>query len=85
MVRISSLFGYIYIEYVSNHSFDYRAVGFFNRLTYFSDLHPDVSPISPYSGLENNIILIGRYATCDRKMLAHEAYVKTTELLGKHL
>lgn len=68
-----------YTEYPSEYATEYIR---FPEATVVADLHPDCPTyLDP---LASNILLVGRYATWDRKVLSHQTYSKVSTVIKKH-
>jgi hypothetical protein len=80
IVRTSLLFGYLYREYVSSVKFSKDQYDQYH-CGYFPDLHPETPEWDIYDVPADNVVLLGRYAEWSRKVLSHEAYQKTLEIL----
>jgi len=77
VVRLSILFDYIHYEWVKWKVIKpdpNMIIGGFN------DIHPSTEPVLE-SGIADNVILMGRYACWDRRLLSHEAYDETRVIL----
>jgi hypothetical protein len=81
MVRISQIYGKIFVEYPTHHILEQKAVGRNAKVTTVHDLHPAMAIPTTPPDLPNNIRMIGRYAEFKRHMLAHEAYTETMTIL----
>lgn len=81
MVRISQIYGKIFVEYPTHHILDQKAIGINAKINTVHDLHPAMAIPTTPPNLPSNVRMIGRYAEFKRHMLAHEAYTKTMTVL----
>lgn len=81
IVRISQIYGKIFVEYPQNHPVDISAIGYNATISSALDIHPAAKIPDRPDDLADNIILTGRYAEFKRHKLAHESYLDAKEAL----
>ncbi|KKL59409.1 hypothetical protein LCGC14_2215610 [marine sediment metagenome] len=84
MTRISQLFGYIHMEYSQYYTPKQELIGN-GKVTWVQDTMPDTPEWDPQDVPANNVHLIGRHAQWSRKILSHDAYEQTVEILEQKL
>lgn len=85
-VRMSSLFGFIHNEYAQNYIPKMELVGENGRISWVPDFLPDIPPVVGLRDVPaDNVILVGRWAQWDRKILSHNAYSQVLEVLQNHV
>lgn len=79
-IRIAILDGVVWYEYPSKETipYDYQ-----EQAISFIDIHPTENRIAEPA--RDNIVLLGRNATWDRAMLAHQAYSMTYTVLSERI
>lgn len=86
IVRMSNLFGYIHNEYAPGYIPKMELVGADGQITWATDISPNIAySWDPTDVPADNVILVGRFAQWDRKVLSHHAYAQTLEILEKNL
>lgn len=84
IVRMSSLFGFVHLEYSKEYipKIELIASG---KVAWVSDTTPDAPEWNIEDTPANNVTLLGRIAMWSRKVLAHDAHYETTRVLEKIL
>ena len=83
MVRISQIYGEIFVEYPSHHVMNYNAVGEHNQMRTAYDIHPAIEVPRLPGWIPDNVVFLGRYAEFKRHKLAHESYIETINILNE--
>jgi len=73
IVRLSKLFGFVHAEYGKDYVLKQELVGD-GKITYVPDTWPNAPIWDPSDVPAKNVILVGRFAQWDRKVLSHNAY-----------
>lgn len=85
-VRFSKLFDDYYMEFPSK--FDLKDMYHYNNATStygtFQDIAPDMPSKPVLHSPAENVYLMGRYAEWERKLLTHQAYAKTFQILSQY-
>ena len=84
IVRMSSLFGYIHLEYSKDYIPKTELVGD-GQITWVPDTLPDTPEWDLADVPAKNVFLIGRYAQWKRKVLSHDAYAEVQSILVEAL
>ena len=84
VTRISQLFGYVHFEYSQYYIPTQELVGN-GKVTWVPDTYPDTPEWDLQDVPANNVHLIGRHAQWRRKILSHDAYEQTIEILEQKL
>ena len=84
MTRISQLFGYLHLEYSQYYVPTQELIGN-GIVTWVPDTYPDTPEWDPQDVPADNVILVGRHAQWDRKILSHHAYEQTVKVLQEKL
>ena len=81
IVRISQIYGKLFIEYPQGHILDYNAIGEGADIGTFLDMHPRLEPPPLPSDLPENVAFLGRLAEFKRHRLAHDVYTLAGNIL----
>ncbi len=84
MTRVSQLFGYVHFEYSQYYIPTQELIGN-GKVTWVSDTYPATPEWNPQDVPADNIILVGRHAQWNRKILSHHAYEQTVKILEQKL
>lgn len=85
VVRFSSLFESVHIEYAPKHIMNMDVVGNLGEVVYMKDMHPSIEKWDKERVADKKVHLLGRYAEWDRHKLSHDAYDDTLAILEKFI